>query len=158
MMTCSILTTFKLSNRIFCAFFNVSSTDNINVEILIESYFFLNAFWRSSFVFLFRLINLVSSLWLEVDKSIVSVFSDRINWFLFAKASSMLYSIWSSIWFWLDWSMIESFEFDWFSVDSFVIICFRLSWSELSMFNDDEFVSLFMLNNFFFYISFNFFK
>jgi hypothetical protein len=52
-ISCSVLATLRSSNKIFCASFNASSIDSINVETLIESYFFLNAFWRSSFVFFF---------------------------------------------------------------------------------------------------------
>jgi hypothetical protein len=121
-ITCSVLTILRSSNKIFCAFFNASSTDNINVRILIESYFFLSAFWRSSFVFFFRLIDFISSLWLEVDKSVVSVSLNEIDWFsfLFCSAkhvSSMLCSICWSTWIWLDWFVFKSFEFKSFEFD-----------------------------------------
>ncbi len=70
-ITCWVFATFTSSNKVFCAFFSVSSIDRTSVRILIESNFFLSAIWRSFSVFLFRLNN-SSSLWLEVDKLVGS--------------------------------------------------------------------------------------
>ncbi len=121
MMTCSILAILRSSNKIFCAFFNVSSIDNISVKILIESNFFLNVIWRFLSVSFFR-VNKASSFWLEVDKSIafVSLIEVWISSFvLFRHTSSILCSICWSIWFWFNWFEIAWFEFDWFEFDEF---------------------------------------
>ncbi len=95
-VTCSIFAIFRSSNKIFCAFFNVSFIDSTSVRILIESNFFFNAIWRSSFVFLFGLNN-ASSFRLDVDRSIVFVSFKRA---LLTEVSMMLCSICWSNWLW----------------------------------------------------------
>ncbi len=165
-ITCSIFATLRFFYKVFCAFFNVSSTESINVRILIESTFLLSAIWRFSFFLLFRLIS-ASSFWLDVDRSIVFVsLTEFINsfWlsFWFEQTSTMLCSICWLTWSWLNSFVSVWFELDWFKSDCsklewFVIIWFKLNWSEQRMSRWDELcsfcwdmlVSLFMLNNFF---------
>ncbi len=124
-ITCSIFAILRPSNKIFCAFFNVSSTDSTSLEILIESNFFLRAIWRCFFALLFRLIS-ASNLWLEIDKSIVSVsFSKIVSFstlsfsfsFSFEQTLFMLCLICWLTWLWFNWFAFNWSEFDWFEID-----------------------------------------
>ncbi len=137
MITCSIFAILRSSNKVFCAFFNVSFTDSTSVRILIESNFFLKAIWRCFFALLFRSIS-ASSLWLEVDKSIVSVSFSKIVCcstlsfsfsFLFEQTLFMLCSICWLTWLWFSWFAFNWSEFDWFEID-----WLELDWSELDWF------------------------
>ncbi len=165
MITCSIFGILRSSYKVFCAFFRVSFTDNTNVEILIESNFFLRAIWRCFFALLLRLIN-ASSFWLEINKSIMFVSLSKIFCFLwfsfsfsFEQALFMLCSICWLIWFWFRWFAFNWSEFDWFEIDwselvwsEFewsVIIWFELRWFELNTSCWNILDSLFILINFF---------
>ncbi len=163
-ITCSIFATLRSSNKVFCAFFRASFTDSTSVRVLIESIFFLRAICFCFFVLLFRLIS-ASSLWLEVDKSIVSVSLSRIvcfSWlsflFSFKQALSMLCSICWVTWLELSWFAFNWSEFDWFEIDWSelvwsvlkwsVIIWFELKWFALNTSCWEILDSLFILNNF----------